>query len=360
MKLNDIPKLMPVPFGVSGPRTELLESSPAGDRKASYKDGFPPITMLLKSAGGLPPDGGNMNQILFELASGQRWSNAGAGYKFNETFSGAVGGYPKGAQLLSNDGTKVYVSTKDDNKTDFNVSPGPDWVTLGNYIGLGEYAKEEDLNKYLAKDQNGADIQDKEKFIENLGLPEKYQPLSAMLTSLAEQQTSKGKLPFFIGKDTFTLTPLTLLGQTLISRNEATEVLGDLGIGPVASPDEITAGTAKKLIDAAGLKSFLPKRSFAVNDFIRIPDQTGGLIIQWGAITGVSGRDVITTTATFTEVFPNKCLAVSAISLSDDIGSGMCACQVKNTSNSKADLFVYERAGGAIAPHTIFVIAIGY
>ncbi|HCR3555386.1 TPA: hypothetical protein ON737_001413 [Morganella morganii] len=151
MKLNDIPKLMPVPFGVSGPRTELLESSPAGDRKASYKDGFPPITMLLKSAGGLPPDGGNMNQILFELASGQRWSNAGAGYKFNATFSDAVGGYPKGAQLLSNDGTKVYVSTKDDNKIDFNASPGPDWVTLGDYIGLGNYATKTGVGLKLDK-----------------------------------------------------------------------------------------------------------------------------------------------------------------------------------------------------------------
>ncbi|MGJ7100943.1 hypothetical protein ABMZ87_17790 [Morganella morganii] len=151
MKLNDIPKLMPVPFGVSGPRTELLQSSPAGDRKASYKDGFPPITMLLKSAGGLPPDGGNMNQILFELASGQRWSNAGAGYKFNATFSDAVGGYPKGAQLLSNDGTKVYVSTKDDNKTDFNTSPGPEWVTLGDYIGLGDYATKTDVGLKLDK-----------------------------------------------------------------------------------------------------------------------------------------------------------------------------------------------------------------
>ncbi|WP_072015080.1 hypothetical protein [Morganella morganii] len=41
---------------------------------------------------------------------------------------------------------------------------------------VGNYADKNEVNGKLAKDQNGADIQDKEKFIENLGLPEKYQP----------------------------------------------------------------------------------------------------------------------------------------------------------------------------------------
>lgn len=151
MKLNDIPKLMPVPFGVNGPREEIRDESLAGQPFASYSDGFPPITMLMKQAGGLPPQGKDMNQILFELASGQRWSNSGAGYKFNKAFSEAVGGYPKGAQLLSNDGKKVYVSTKDDNKTDFNTSPEADWVTLGDYIGLGNYATKTDVGLKLDK-----------------------------------------------------------------------------------------------------------------------------------------------------------------------------------------------------------------
>lgn len=142
---------MPVPFGVNGPREEIRDKSLAGQPFASYSDGFPPITMLMKQAGGLPPHGKDMNQILFELASGQRWSNSGAGYKFNKAFSDAVGGYPKGAQLLSNDGTKVYVSTEDDNKTDFNTSPGADWVTLGDYIGLGNYATKTDVGLKLDK-----------------------------------------------------------------------------------------------------------------------------------------------------------------------------------------------------------------
>lgn len=33
--------------------------------------------------------------------------------------------------------------------------------------------------------------------------------------------------------------------------------------------------------------SMLPKRSFAANDYIRIPDVPGGLIIQWGVATAV-------------------------------------------------------------------------
>lgn len=41
---------------------------------------------------------------------------------------------------------------------------------------LGKKASVADANSKLAKDQNGADIPDKPKFIENLGLPEKYQP----------------------------------------------------------------------------------------------------------------------------------------------------------------------------------------
>lgn len=43
-------------------------------------------------------------------------------------------------------------------------------------ISNWNYATPEDLKKYLAKDQNGADIPNKDTFIKNLGLPEKYQP----------------------------------------------------------------------------------------------------------------------------------------------------------------------------------------
>ncbi|EPI4693117.1 hypothetical protein ACS5QH_000513 [Morganella morganii] len=43
---------------------------------------------------------------------------------------------------------------------------------ISKIISGGNYATAEDLKKYLAKDQNGADIPNKDTFIKNLGLPE--------------------------------------------------------------------------------------------------------------------------------------------------------------------------------------------
>lgn len=43
-------------------------------------------------------------------------------------------------------------------------------------ISGGDYATKTEVNSKLAKDQNGADIPNKPKFIENLGLPELFQP----------------------------------------------------------------------------------------------------------------------------------------------------------------------------------------
>ncbi|MBZ3684047.1 hypothetical protein J1N41_23200, partial [Providencia rettgeri] len=45
---------------------------------------------------------------------------------------------------------------------------------------------------------------------------------------------------------------------------------------------------------------YLPKRSFSENDSIRIPDEPGGLIVQWGKNTGER--------INFPIQFPNKCL----------------------------------------------------
>ena len=139
MNRTDAPKKQPVPFGINGSRENLLATTPAGDNQASYDAGFPPVTMLLKSAGGLPPKGQDMNQILFELSAIGRWLSAGALNTFDATFSSGIGGYPKGAVLLSNDGATIYVSTIDANTNDPNsVTTG--WLNLLNFLGAAPLA----------------------------------------------------------------------------------------------------------------------------------------------------------------------------------------------------------------------------
>ncbi|HHT9074244.1 TPA: phage tail protein, partial [Edwardsiella tarda] len=122
MKLADIPAKQAVPFGVNGQREALLPTTPAGDNKASYNNGFPPVTMIMKSAGGVPPKGQDMNQILFELSSLCRWFSAGGAIKFDSDFCAAIGGYPVGAYIMGDDNRTIYRCTIDDNKNNPNSS----------------------------------------------------------------------------------------------------------------------------------------------------------------------------------------------------------------------------------------------
>ncbi|MCU6243300.1 hypothetical protein [Enterobacter asburiae] len=134
MNRTDSPAKQPKPFGINGPREPILANTPAGDNTASYDSGFPPITMTLKSAGGLPPKGQDMNQILYELSALCRWFSAGAYNAFDSAFSTSIGGYPKGSAVISDDNTKIYLSTIDANTNNPNsVSTG--WLDLLEFLG---------------------------------------------------------------------------------------------------------------------------------------------------------------------------------------------------------------------------------
>lgn len=129
MNRTDAPVKQSTPFAVNGQRESILPTTPAGDNTASYSDGFPAITMILKSAGGLPPKGQDMNQILYELSALARWGSSGAINAWDAAFSTAIGGYPMGAQVLGTDGTTRYISTTDSNATNPNTG-GAGWFNL--------------------------------------------------------------------------------------------------------------------------------------------------------------------------------------------------------------------------------------
>lgn len=82
------------------------------------------------------------------------------------------------------------------------------------------------------------------------------------------------------------------------------------GIARFGTPAEQLAGALSSVIsNPAGvlalLTAWFPKRSFAANDYIRIPDLPGGLIIQWGRATSTA---VGNATANLVINFPNSFL----------------------------------------------------
>ena len=121
------PKLFPVPFANGGDKNEISNDRLSGDspQKVNFTDGFPAVTEQPKSAGGKAPLRKDFNGVLYHLTDNVKHTQSGASYHFDMLFAAAIGGYPKGAILLSNDDTARYVSLINDNTSDFNVSADP-------------------------------------------------------------------------------------------------------------------------------------------------------------------------------------------------------------------------------------------
>lgn len=136
MNFSDIPSRILKAFGVNGLRNTIAnDSSSTTDNNgvATFDKGFPPITMQPLSAGGLPPDGKDVNGVLYAVSLQQRWANAGMGYSFNQEFSDAVTGYPRGSILLNSTGNGNWLSLTDNNQTPPEPLPGATWVPLNSY-----------------------------------------------------------------------------------------------------------------------------------------------------------------------------------------------------------------------------------
>ncbi|WP_145536957.1 hypothetical protein [Yersinia alsatica] len=112
-----IPTKMAVPFANSGEKQTIPVASQIGisSGRASFTDGFPPLTRTPLTAGGIPPYGTDFNGILNAITSSIRWSNAGGAYSFDSDFSSSVGGYPKGALLSNSINSGYWFNTTDGN-----------------------------------------------------------------------------------------------------------------------------------------------------------------------------------------------------------------------------------------------------
>lgn len=125
------PPLIPQPFAESGDRAAIPDTTVATGR-ASYAEGFPPETMQPKIAGGVPPDGRDMNGILYALSAHALFLQGGQVFNYDAAVSTAIGGYGVGALLESTDGSTLWLNLVDGNTTDPDAS-GTGWVAISSY-----------------------------------------------------------------------------------------------------------------------------------------------------------------------------------------------------------------------------------
>ena len=99
------------------------ERQPSQDvQDATLNDGFPLITMTPQDAGGIAPNGQDMNGALYAISSNMVHRQKGLRIQFDPAYAAKIGGYDQGCILASNDYTRDYISLIPNNLTDPNGS----------------------------------------------------------------------------------------------------------------------------------------------------------------------------------------------------------------------------------------------
>jgi hypothetical protein len=130
---------VPLPFAANGQKNVIPEASQISidPGAASLNDGFPPLTMIPRASGGIPPSGLDFNGAFNLITQSIRWAHAGGSYAWNSAFAldSNVGGYPKGAVLSRADLTGFWLNTVENNATNPDATDGSaaGWVPGYNY-----------------------------------------------------------------------------------------------------------------------------------------------------------------------------------------------------------------------------------
>jgi len=133
MLLSNAPRKVALPFAENGEKNTIPEGSSPSAGFASMNDGFPLLTRQPVGSGGIPPQGLDMNGILYYLSSLNKWQSAGGSFVYDSTFAtdSDVGGYPNGAILLRADGTGFWLNQADNNTTNPDTG-GANWQPINN------------------------------------------------------------------------------------------------------------------------------------------------------------------------------------------------------------------------------------
>lgn len=107
---------------------------------ASLNDGFVPLNATQIAAGGVPPFEQDMNGILRQITLWCQWQQGGGAIFYDSSFATAIGGYAKGATLMSARVIGNYwMSIADNNTTDPDSFSSVNWVPAPGSIASGTF-----------------------------------------------------------------------------------------------------------------------------------------------------------------------------------------------------------------------------
>ena len=115
-------RLISTPFAQEGEKTEIQNVTGEFDNSATYRLGFPPLTMQSIRLGGKPPKGTDFNGVLFDITENISFLCKGGRYQYNAGLSTLIGGYPEGSNLLLDDNVTEVVSTVPNNTNNPNTN----------------------------------------------------------------------------------------------------------------------------------------------------------------------------------------------------------------------------------------------
>ncbi|MEH4321416.1 hypothetical protein POX55_14010 [Escherichia coli] len=147
---------------------------------------------------------------------------------------------------------------------------------------------------------------------------------------------------------------------TAITTNLQLKEAAKLG---VAKADQMAEGTATDLLPSvAAVMSLFSKRAFTGNNYIRIPDVAGGLLIQWGRTIFTSPDGNVGTLVTFPIAFPSACLSAVGSDWGET-GNGSSCLSFALGNFTTTNMRCWARnptASGAYTTASGYYIAIGY
>ena len=384
------PKLIAKPFAKNGQKNVIPENYETSmeSNQATWDQGFGQITMLPVAAGGLPPKGQDFNGIFNQISENIVYLSQGGRFKFSAEYAEAIGGYPKGAILQSDDEKKEYLSLIDNNKVDFNtaVDISASWKLVNTDDLLsqiaskqpkGDYATKTELNSGLAGKQPTGDYATKTEVGSKLDKAAVVQTPGASTTEVISQKAITdllaGKVNFDdivmeLSDDWYKVPSVNLLDKELKKKASNTALTEGLAgkVDNATFSQEMTKKADKSSLGTAAGKN-------TGNSTGQIPDMShfpfsgkgtdsivvtlpNGLIIQSfkrEVLSSVNVGESNAISINFPAAFPNKVIAVVctkssyvqiAISCENKTLSGFSAVAMKvvpaDVTYSMADFIV--------------------